>query len=625
MPSVDLFKRCTRLRKQGEAEAALGLLRDTLRRGGLTGEQVGKAGRFIQRELAEGSGEPGAGNPGAEAHRVLMLGQCTTTWVAQALTAQAWGRGMAVSVIDGGYDNVIQELMAAANGDTEIDTVVFLPWCQRLLSRGDRSAAQRVQDELSFWKRAWGVAREQLKARIVQVGYDTDEVGPTGIHLSGAGDGATGMVREVNQVLRDELPGGAYFVDLDQVAGRMGRDGFYDPRRYHWTKQPFSEDGAALLGSHLVAGVRAVTTGPKKVLVLDLDNTLWGGVVGETGALGITLGESPDGEAFRAFQQYAKGLAERGVVLAVCSKNNPEDAREPFEKHPDMALSLDDFAAFEAGWGPKPDAIKRIAEALNLGLDSFVFFDDNPAEREHVRQALPEVEVVNVPEDASGYARALEAGLWFEAVQVTGADRQRVAQYATEHRRRDAEQSFGSIDEYLNSLEMVGDVREIDDADMSRVVQLLGKTNQFNLTTRRHTEDDVRSMLAQDGAVGLTLRLSDKFGDHGLVSVVLGEPGVPDEQGVLRIDTWLMSCRVIGRTAEQFMLDALVTRAKHLRYKRVTGEYIPTRKNQLVADLYDRLGFERESEDDGRVVYGLDLDNTAMTTTSITPAEAVHG
>ena len=615
MTPADAIKQALQARKAGQTEQAMGLLRGSLSRGGFSSEQIDKAGRFIQRELLN---DP-------DAHRVLMLGQCTTSWLANALTAQAWGRGLAVSVVDGGYDNVMQALLAAAGGDQQVDTVVLVPWHQRLFGEGDRSAAQRVADEVGFWEQAWAIARDQLKARIVQVGYDTDEAGPMGLHLSGADAGRTMLIRKTNQGLREALPEGAYYVDLERVAGRMGRDGFYDTRRYHWTKQPFSEEGTALLGEHLAAGVRAVTTGPKKVLVLDLDNTLWGGVVGETGPLGITLGESPDGEAFRAFQSYVKGLAERGIVLAVCSKNNPDDAREPFEKNPDMVLKLDDFAAFEAGWEPKPLAIKRIAETLNLGLESFVFFDDNPAEREHMRQALPGIEVVNVPEDPSGYVRALEARLWFEAVQVTGADRQRAAQYTTERNRRDAEQSYGSIDDYLHSLEMVGDVRDIDDADMPRVLQLLGKTNQFNLTTRRHTDQQARSMLAEQGAIGLTLRLCDKFGDHGLVSVVLG---VPEGEGVpgVRIDTWLMSCRVIGRTAEQYMLDALLTRAKQLGYARVTGEYIPTKKNTLVADLYDRLGFERVSEEeDGRVLYGLELAGAVPRTTFITPAEAVHG
>lgn len=613
MPIGDLFKQCNRLRKQGQAREALGLLQDALRRGGFTGEQIDKAGRFIQRELINVD----------DAHRVLMLGQCTTTWLGNALAAQAWGGGVAAAVTDGEYDNVIQELLAAASDDKQIDTVVFLPWHQRLFGGKDRPSAQRIDDECAFWQQAWSMANDQLKARIIQIGYDTDASGALGTNLAGSHDGPVSLIRETNQALRDALPKGAYFVDLDSVAGRMGRDQFYDPRRYHWTKQPFSEAGTSLLGAHLAAALRAVTTGPKKVLVLDLDNTLWGGVVGETGPLGITLGETPDGEAFRAFQQYCKGLAQRGVVLAVCSKNNPEDAREPFDQHPDMALKLEDFAAFEASWDPKPVAIERIAKTLRLGLDSFVFFDDNPAEREHVRQALPGVEVVDVPEDPSGYVRALEAGLWFEAVEVTGADRQRAEQYTTESKRRDAEQSFGSIDDYLGSLEMIGDVRDIDDADMPRVVQLLGKTNQFNLTTRRHTAEDVRAMLCKPGAVGLTLRLADKFGDHGLVSLLIA---VPDKSNTLKIDTWLMSCRVISRTSEQFIFNALLSRAKQLGMTRLLGEFIPTVKNKLVADLYDRMGFGRTTEhDDGRVDYALDISAAAAASTFIHPAEAVHG
>ena len=201
----------------------------------------------------------------------------------------------------------------------------------------------------------------------------------------------------VNEALRANLPAGSFFVDLEQVAGMIGRERFYDPRRYFWTKQPFSEAGTVRLAEHIWAGIRAVTTGPKKVLVVDLDNTLWGGVVGEKGPLGIEFGDSPEGEAYRALQKYLKGLAARGIVLAVASKNNAEDAREPFEKNPDMILGLDDFAAFEAGWGPKGQALERIAQTLNLGLDSLVFLDDNPAEGEQVRQAVPEVSVVEPP------------------------------------------------------------------------------------------------------------------------------------------------------------------------------------------------------------------------------------
>ncbi len=246
--------------------------------------------------------------------------------------------------------------------------------------------------------------------------------------------------------------------------------------------------------------------------MLDLDNTLWGGVVGETGPLGVALGESADGEAYRAFQKHVKALSKRGIVLAVASKNNAADGLEPFEKNPDMILGLDDIAAAEINWEPKGTTIRRIAETLSLGLDSFVFFDDNPAEREQVRQAIPEVAVAEVPAEPAEYARALQAGLWFEAASLTEDDRVRAEQYAVERKRRDLQQSAGSMEDYLRSLEMRADVREIDEADLMRVVQLLGKTNQFNLTTRRHTREDVHAAAGparrdrHDGACGRPVR-----------------------------------------------------------------------------------------------------------------------
>ena len=295
------------------------------------------------------------------------------------------------------------------------------------------------------------------------------------------------------------------------------------------------------------------------------------------------------------------------MILAVCSKNNPADARGPFEQNPSMILSLDDFAHFEASWEPKALGLKRIAKTLQLGLDSFVFMDDNPAEREHIRQSLPEVGVVDVPEDSAGYIRALEAGLWFEAVAVTKEDRQRGDQYRQERQRREAERSFESMDDYLTSLAMVAEVRPIDETDLERVVQLIGKTNQFNLTTRRHSSEKVRQLLDHPDTIGQTLRMTDRFGDYGLVSVILAVADSPAPRSTLRIDTWLMSCRVIGRTAEEFFFNMLLHEARRRGTSRLLGHYIPTAKNGLTKDLYDRLGFAKLSKDNGTVSYELDL------------------
>jgi FkbH-like protein len=346
---------------------------------------------------------------------------------------------------------------------------------------------------------------------------------------------------------------------------------------------------------------------------------LWGGVVGETGPLAVEVGEGPAGEPFKAFQLYAKALSRRGVLLTVSSKNNPDDAREPFEKNPAVPLKLADFAAFEASWEPKSAAISRMATTLKLGLDSFVFFDDNPAEREHVRQMLPEVEVVEVPEEPAQYIRALEAGQWFEAVDITAEDTVRTEQYRAEAQRRGLQDSFTSMDDYLRSLTMRGDVRDIAEADLTRVVQLLGKTNQFNLTTRRHSLEVVTDMLASRRSVGLTIRIVDRFADYGLVAVLLGVEEPDRTVPTLRVDTWLMSCRVIARTVEEFCLNCLVETARAGGYERIVGQYLPTKKNLLVADLYDRLGFQRigETAENG-VSYELDITSAPPAVTYVT-------
>lgn len=576
----DFLSESNRLRKAGQVQEAMDVLRQGLRPAGASPEAHERAGRLLLKH----QNAPGA-------PRVRVLGQCTTSWIVPTLSAVAWARGTTLAVSDGEYDSVIQEL---AHG-TAAEVLVLLPWTQRLFAEDARTEAERIQGELSFWQAAWA---SRGTARLVMVGYDLMAPGPEGVLLGSAG--RMRLVRRMNDALREALPTGAAFVDLEAVSAGLGRERFYDARRWFWTKQPFSEEGTLRLCRHLFAAIRALLTGPKKVLVLDLDNTLWGGVVGELGPFGVQLGESADGEAFRAFQLHCRGLARQGVLLTVASKNNDADAREPFEKNPDMVLKLEDMAAFSANWEPKSANIARMAEKLRLGLDSFVFFDDNPAEREQVRQALPQVEVVDVPEDPAEYVAALEATLLFESVALTAEDGERSAQYQAEARREEAREAFGSLDEYLGSLGMLADLRRVDDADMQRVVQLLGKTNQFNLTTRRHGEEVVRAFLDDSRSILYTLRLTDRFGDHGLVAVVFA---VARDAHTLHVDTLLMSCRVIGRTVEQYLWAAVLEEAHRLGFLHVEAEYLPTAKNAQVASLFDGFGLSRVEEGEAGVRY----------------------
>ena len=606
-----LFRRCRQLRKQGDDEAVAELLVDALRRYRLDAEGVLHAGRMLSQI------DEAAGN--IPRYDVSILGQCTTSWIVPALTAVARGRGQQLHVDDVDYDNVLQE---ASVLDPKTDAVVLVPWTQRLFGESIQPAAERIDDELGFWQGVWAILAKRGDLHVVQVGYDWTDAGASGHHLGSLSGGEIDVIRRLNDRLRERLPAGTYFVDLEQVSGSAGRDTFYDRRRYFWTKQPFSDAGVVRLSEHLWAGLRAASLGPKKVLVLDLDNTIWGGVVGEVGPLGIELGETPAGEAFRDFQQLARSLADRGSLIAVCSKNNPDDAREPFEKNPDMVLTLDDIVAFEAGWAPKADVVRDMAARLRLGLDSFVFFDDDPAERELIRQVLPEVEVVEVPEDPARYRQALLDGLWFESVSVSDEDRMRTQQYQVERQRQQSRDLSGSVEDYLHSLEMRGAIGAINEYSIERVVQLIGKTNQFNLTSRRHSRDAVVAKLDNPETVALTLRLRDRFGDYGLVSVIIATGDRSANASDLRIDTWLMSCRVIGRTAEQFLFNALVNEAKSRGSSRLVGEFLPTKKNAVVAGLYERLGFSKCDDRSECATFELDLADIEPQATCVVDASS---
>ena len=559
--------------RRGARDRARALLADAVRRG-LPALKLHSAGKLLAKLDVE---EPPASLP-----RVHVLGELTTGWLTPML--RAWGAASSATgaVTEGGFDVVLQELFAMQPGAA--DVVVLVPWA------GSRLDSLSVESELARWQACWARA-SALGMRVIQVGLDLPGPGSEGYLLSARGGGLRERVRACNRALRESLPDDAVFVDLETIAGDMGRRSFYEARRWYWTKQPMSEEGTALLARHLAHAAKAQSRGPCKVLVLDCDNTLWGGVVGELGPHGVELGEGPKGQAFREFQQWCKDLTKRGILLAVATKNEPEDARAPFEQNTAMVLQLDDLLAFEAHWQPKSLSLQRIAEKLNLGIDSLAFFDDNPAEREQVRQALPQVTVVEVPEDPVDYIRAIEESLAFEAPRLTAADAQRVAQYKAESARQELSSAFANVEDYLRSLDMVGELREIDASDLPRVVQLVGKTNQWNLTTRRHSRAQVEAMVATAGAVCRTLRLRDKFGDHGLVGVVLA---VPDGAGVLRVDTWLMSCRVIARTAEEFVWQGVVAAAREVGHERIVGDYLPTRKNRQVAELYGRLGLAEE-------------------------------
>ena len=369
-----------------------------------------------------------------------------------------------------------------------------------------------------------------------------------------------------------------------------------------------------------------------KCLVLDLDNTLWGGVIGDDGLEGIVLGQgSPAGEAHAALQRYARQLARRGVILAVCSKNDYENAVAPFDAHPEMILRRDDIACFVANWQDKATNLRQIAQTLQIGLDALVFVDDNPAERRLVRAELPQVAVPELPEDPAGYVGCLAEAGYFEAIDLTAEDGARTAQYRANAEREALRQTATDLDSYLRGLEMRLVWSPFDVAGLKRITQLINKTNQFNLTTERRTEPQVMALLEDPAVITLQLRLTDVHGDNGMIGVLIGCV----EGQALRIDTWLMSCRVLGRGVEDTALNLLCKQALERGCTRLEGTYRPTPKNAMVRELYSRFGFEQrlveervggQAEPAGTTHWTLPLSGFAPRTTPmrVEKGEACH-
>jgi len=354
--------------------------------------------------------------------------------------------------------------------------------------------------------------------------------------------------------------------------------------------------------------------------VLDLDNTLWGGVIGDDGVEGIVLGEgNAIGEAHLALQRYALKLKERGVILAVCSKNDQAVAEAAFRDHPEMLLKRKDFAAFVANWEDKAANLATIAAQLNIGLDSLVFVDDNPVERARIREGLPAVAVPELPEDPTHYVRCLAGAGYFEAVSFTADDRSRADQYAANAEREAMLGASENMDAFLRGLGMsvvFGPVRPVD---LSRVTQLINKTNQFNPTTRRYTPEQMEAITASSDAVCLRFRLLDKFGDNGLISVLILRAD-PAQAGVMEIDTWVMSCRVFGRELEFEAMNIAVEEARGRGVRALRASYVPTKKNGVISDLYPRLGFTPErakASADGAIQWRLNLADYVVRKTHI--------
>lgn len=415
------------------------------------------------------------------------------------------------------------------------------------------------------------------------------------------------FVRQVNVALGRKAPPYVHLLDVETLSSIYGVSNWFDARFWHHSKQPVSFACLIPFVRNLSAMVGALYGRTAKCIVLDLDNTIWGGVVGDDGIEGLKIGEGDaESEAFKAFQTYLLRLKERGILLAVSSKNEEANALAPFEQLSEMVLKRQDFVSFKAGWGPKSEALQEIAGELNIGLDALVFVDDNPAERELVRQLLPQVKVVELSGDPADYPALLDRSGWLEMVKITEEDRRRTDQYRENLERSALQELHSDYDSYLTSLNQRATIREFEFEHLDRITQLINKTNQFNLTTLRMSRSEVEALMNHPDVLTAYVRLVDRFGDNGLISAFSGH--VEDDS--LHIDLWLMSCRVFKRGVEYLLARHVIDQARRFGVRSVRGVYRPTPKNKIVETFYADLGFERSgSEQNGATTWILELDD----------------
>lgn len=538
--------------------------------------------------------------------RLALLSNSTVDLVVPALIASAIRHGIALEVIHPSYDQVAQEALTPDSqvNSSKPDAVLFALDYRALplkLSLGDGGASSAtVRGAIGYLQ----ALCNGIKANSNAVCIFQSFAAPVETLFGSLDRTLPGTLRSlldgVNRELAEFVRGsGDVLLDVAGLAETVGLAAWHDPQLWYLAKLAFSDQLIPLYADYVARTVAAVRGKSKKVLILDLDNTVWGGVIGDDGLDGIKVAQGDArGEAHLAVQRLALDLRQRGIVLAVSSKNTDEVAREPFQKHPEMLLKLDHIAVFQANWNDKATNIQAIARELSVGLDAMVFLDDNPVERGLVRQWLPQVAVPELPEEPAYYARTLAAAGYFEAVAFACEDLRRADFYGDNAKRASLQKQVGDVDAYLTSLDMTITFQPFDATGRARIVQLINKSNQYNLTTRRYTDPEVIEAESDPTVFTLQVRLADIFGDNGMISVVICRLA---QASVWEIDTWLMSCRVLGRKVENVVLGQILAHASGRGIHRLFGIYRPTERNKLVIDHYARLGFTRLAEDESGV------------------------
>lgn len=551
-------------------------------------------------------------NPYFPVLKVALLGDTATQFLVTAIKGIGIDRGYNIDLLEADYNQIEYQIF---DPTSELNSfcaqfVVVFQSTHRLNEKYSllppdewvAIADQRVNFVKSIC--------EAIKVPVIYFNYPEIEDTVFGSYANKVTASFSYQVRKLNYELMNlahEYPN-LFICDLAGLQNKFGRDYIFNPAIYTSTEMVLSLESVPYVASRVIDIIAALQGKVKKCLILDLDNTLWGGTIGDDGLEGIQLGHGLGiGKIFTEFQMWIKKLKNRGIIICVCSKNDEEKAKEPFQRHPDMILKLDDISVFMANWESKVDNIRMIQKILNIGFDSMVFLDDNPFERNVIRENISGITVPELPEDPAYYLEYLYSLNLFDTASYSTADKDRTAQYQVQAERVAFSKTFANEDDYLKSLNMISKVKGFNSFNIPRVAQLSQRSNQFNLRTVRYSDADIKVLSEDSNYICMAFSLEDKFGDNGLIAVVIMRK---EDSETLFIDTWFMSCRVLKRGMENFTLNMIVSAAKERGYKKIIGEYLPTQKNGMVKEHYTKLGFAKiDNSETPRFV--LDVGNYA--------------
>ena len=557
-----------------------------------------------------------------ESFKISFLRNITIDLMVPYLKFLCYEENLSADIDMGSYDNVLQDVTGVTNGTdyakSDLIVVYLYPRlvAKKLYTSFSGLTREEITEEVSnlmdYIENILKEIRKRSSSPVLLHNFELP-IHPTfGILDYQDTHKQVNVVRMINsemlQLARSEE--GVYIIDMDLLQSRLGSVHLIDERFWHMARAPYSREGCLAIAKEYIKFIRAIRGKKKKCLVLDCDNTLWGGIVGEDGFEGIKIDQTYPGSAYREFQETILDLYNRGVLLAICSKNNESDIMEVLERHPDMILREEHFVDMKINWTDKVTNIKEIARDLNIGLDSLVFVDDNEFEINMVKEMLPEVKTLILPKEPSAYRRALEEKGFFDSIVFSEEDRKRSKMYKEEVKRGKAKGKFETenIEDYLKYLEMKIFIGEADPVHVARISQLTQRTNQFNLSVKRYSEPEINDLVKKESSKVFYASLSDRFGDSGLIGAAV----LTFEGENAFIDTFLLSCRAIGRGIEEAMLKVCIDEAREKGCENIFGTYVPAKRNSLVEKFYEKYNFSKVETEENKTIYVLSLGKAHM-------------